>query len=405
MSTQVQIRGATQATQEARTLAARELDINTTDARIAVHNGSTAGGVPHANCFDTQNNEWSYSSASGTNTITITLAIAPSSYRAGQTFTFMAASTNTGSATLNVNSLGAMTLKKKNVGGGSLDTLSAGDIISGGIYTAHVLDSSNALLEGIGGGSITSVSQGDINTSTGTVSLLPNTLIATNFYRSSTVVTMPGGQYGFCPETKHGASDSGGIWLGNNANSYAQKAFTWDNANSAAVGAQQRYVTSSPPFNLGEGDATGFIFMLMDGNRLIGHYAANVPPWAYNGPTDIRGKYCQVRKKKFQKIIKKRTLEEIIDGAPIELIEREVTHEIKNADMGIIPHPFDNTSHKIILLDPMCEKVGRLIDHQNNGGGDEIVDAILKGQIYPDNDQLNRKGPPGVMQARLIFKR
>jgi len=133
MTTQVQIRGNTQATQEARTLASRELDINTTDGRIAVHDGSTAGGVRHVNYKDQQNQEFVYASASGTDTITMSCAVAPSGYQAGQRFVFKAAATNTGAATLNVDSLGAKTIKK--ISGGSLVDVEAGDIVSGGVYT------------------------------------------------------------------------------------------------------------------------------------------------------------------------------------------------------------------------------------------------------------------------------
>ena len=113
MTKQVQVRGTSQASQESRTLASRELDINTTDSRICIHDGSTAGGVPHVNWRDAQNQEYTYAAASGTNTITITLAKAPAAYQAGQKFVFKAANTNTASATLNVNSLGAKTIKKK----------------------------------------------------------------------------------------------------------------------------------------------------------------------------------------------------------------------------------------------------------------------------------------------------
>jgi len=150
MSTQVQHRGAAQATQEARTLVAREIDFNTTDWRMCVHNGTTAGGVPHANCFDVQNQEWTYAAASGTNTITATYAKAPAAYQAGQKFSFKAANTNSGSATLNVNSLGAKTIKK--VSNGALTTLASGDIVSGVIYEVTYDGTDMLLGAGSGGG-------------------------------------------------------------------------------------------------------------------------------------------------------------------------------------------------------------------------------------------------------------
>lgn len=132
MPTQVQIRGAAQAMQEARTLVSRELDVNTTDGRISIHDGSTAGGIPHANFRDIQNQEYTYAAASGTNAITVTLAKAPAAYAAGQKFAFKAANNNTGSATYNVNGLGAVTIKKATILG--LVTLDPDDIVKDGIY-------------------------------------------------------------------------------------------------------------------------------------------------------------------------------------------------------------------------------------------------------------------------------
>lgn len=129
MATQVQIRGTSQATQEARTLVSRELDINTTDNRLCVHNGSTAGGVRHVNMFDQQNNEFNYAQASGTNALTASMRIAPTSYIAGQVFWIKIANTNTGSVTLNIDSLGAKTVKK--VFNNALANLQANDLVSG----------------------------------------------------------------------------------------------------------------------------------------------------------------------------------------------------------------------------------------------------------------------------------
>ena len=129
MATQVQIRGTSQTTQEARTLVSRELDINTTDNRLCVHNGSTAGGVRHVNMFDQQNSEFNYATTSGTNAITASMRIAPLSYTTGQIFWLKIANTNTASCSLNIDSLGAKTIKK--VFNGALSNLGAGDLISG----------------------------------------------------------------------------------------------------------------------------------------------------------------------------------------------------------------------------------------------------------------------------------
>jgi hypothetical protein len=66
---------------------------------------------------------------SGTDTLTGTLSPAPTTYAAGNLFSFVAANTNTGAATINLNSLGAKSITKL----GST-ALAAGDILSGQVH-------------------------------------------------------------------------------------------------------------------------------------------------------------------------------------------------------------------------------------------------------------------------------
>jgi hypothetical protein len=66
---------------------------------------------------------------SGTNTIVATLPAPFTAYAGGQKFHFVAASANTGPATININSVGAISITK--VGNVAL---SAGDIVAGGAY-------------------------------------------------------------------------------------------------------------------------------------------------------------------------------------------------------------------------------------------------------------------------------
>lgn len=63
-------------------------------------------------------------SVSGTNTITATAALSMSAYVAGQTFKFIAAATNTGAVTLNINGIGAKAITKNGT-----TALVAGDIL------------------------------------------------------------------------------------------------------------------------------------------------------------------------------------------------------------------------------------------------------------------------------------
>lgn len=111
--------------------------------------------------------------SSGTNTITVTTnrSISSGHQAAGFSLRFKAGGTNTGAATLNVDSLGAVAVKRLNG-----DALSAGDIVSGGIYDV-AFDGTNYVLLGGGGGSGTyGTLAGDntwsgANTFSGTVSM------------------------------------------------------------------------------------------------------------------------------------------------------------------------------------------------------------------------------------------
>lgn len=60
--------------------------------------------------------------SSGTNTVTLTYGVAPAAYVAGDVYVFIVGTTNTGSTTINVNSLGAKTVKLNgaNLAGGEL---------------------------------------------------------------------------------------------------------------------------------------------------------------------------------------------------------------------------------------------------------------------------------------------
>lgn len=107
-------------------------------------------------------------SVSGTDTITGSPAIAPSAYADGQTFRFIAVGANTGAVTINVSSLGAKSIKKRQSGGKV--ALAAADIVSGLEYsitydgTDFVLNESRPYSHGT---DIASASTINLDTATG----------------------------------------------------------------------------------------------------------------------------------------------------------------------------------------------------------------------------------------------
>lgn len=410
MPTQRQLRGAATGTQSGRTLASREPDVDTTTGNLHIHDGSTPGGLKHALVSDIQDNVYNYAAASGTNALTATLAQPPDSIGAGFGCLIKIANTNTDVATLNINSLGAENIKK--FSGGSKVSIGAGDLPAGAIMRFD-FDGTDFVITPIEqNAGLVSVSQGDLNTSQGTFSRTPDQVISTDSGKYLQAVdnggghiTLPGGEYGFGILSRQGVGESNisGWWLANDSTSYIAGAVPWvmrDAASLVSVLGSQRYVSSSPPFDLGDGEAAGFIFLEVNkAGEVLGHYAADVPPWGYNGPTRIRADKIDRRGRKYRTVRKFKSLEAVISGeeAPREVYE-EITDKIKNADMNLIPTPFTGVKkgNSVVLLDVMDPRVRRIIDEQNAGG--DLFDLIAR--IKPDNERLSKRaGPKSVMQC------
>lgn len=250
---------------------------------------------------------------------------------------------------------------------------------------------------GGGGDFLENVSQGDLNTATGDISGAVSTT-------GSLIGTLPGGEYGF----SYNLIGAGGIEFRSQiaTNIASQTAMVFGLKTSGTGGttvtARQRYVTASPPFDMGDGPVRGFLFLKLDAaGNILGHYLADVPPWGYNGPTSIRAdKIDRKSGKKYRKILKPRTMKEYMDGATPEYIHEEITQEIKNADMSLIPHPFVlQDGETAVLADPMDGRIEKLLQLQN--AGENLTEALQGGYFRPDNEALARKGPPGVMQVAL----
>lgn len=101
-----------------------QLDTNT----IYVSTGLSGGNwvLPR----NTQTGSDNYAVAGGIDTYAAILTPALSAYATGNSFKILFTNANTGAATLNINALGVINLKKNGA-----TTLSAGDIVAGKIYT------------------------------------------------------------------------------------------------------------------------------------------------------------------------------------------------------------------------------------------------------------------------------
>lgn len=401
-----------------------EIAYNLTDDRIHMGDGVTAGGVPHPNFKDIQKKKFDYAVDSGAaDAYVIALSYSPGSYSAPLTFKFKASNSNTGASTINVNGLGVKNILK--YVNGTLGNLTANDIVSGGIYEI-TYDGTQFQLQTYSNAGLLTVKQGDLATAQGTFS---STVNATATSSSSGLnaggrVLAPGGQYGFEIEVANMATESISIgsaigwWkamqgsvTANAYNNYLVP-FMMEFTTNRTVYGRQRYVTSSPPFEDARfgGAAGGFFFALVNSaGEIVAHYFADVPPWAYNGPTNIRADHiCPMTGKKYRKALIERSLEEILDGAKLEFELQEITQDLKNADMDLIPHPFGDIpeGHTVVLLDPTDERIARMIEYQNAGGSQDIIDQIQRGFIQVNNDKISRRGliKNGFELHRLKFK-
>lgn len=187
------------------------------------------------------------------------------------------------------------------------------------------------------------------------------------------------------------------------------------------------YVNSSPPYDLGDGDIPLFVYAIMD-NATSDIEAMSISPdpiWAYNGPTNIvptsyRKDGTAYQERKDMREFPLTLAESIAAGgiayrdylrafkdAPTYVIE--ITQSIKNADMNIIPHPFegnDLTGKTVVMLDPMADELQDLLaireyDSQDNDASDAY---ILRNYMTIGNTNLSRSAPDGILVPSLKWK-
>ena len=252
--------------------------------------------------------------------------------------------------------------------------------------------------------------QGDINVGTSS-----NTAITGN-------ITLSGGQFSFYPQT---GSDGYQVGLGLCNTSAGYGTYVGRITGSSGTGrARNTYWNASPPFNIGHGDIGVFAWARINNNTgekdLI--QVSQAPPWAYNGPTSLRHNRVDKRTgKKYKNVIKRTyTFNEankdpekmevyLYEMQNPEIVEIEIDHSVKNADMGLFPHPHganDNTGYTIVTLDPFCQCaqiLQNLIELNDDSAMDEI-DEIMEHWIKFDNNSLDAGFHGSVMCVKGRLK-
>jgi hypothetical protein len=140
---------AENATQDISLIPGANANINASNKRIK-NVASVVDSSDAVNAIAIQSQQLTFGNALGsTNAYSLSLIPAPTAYVAGMMLTFKANAANTGAATLNVNNLGTVALKK-NV----TNDLATGDIVSGQMVIV-IYDGTNFQTMNIGGGSST----------------------------------------------------------------------------------------------------------------------------------------------------------------------------------------------------------------------------------------------------------
>jgi len=177
----------------------------------------------------------------------------------------------------------------------------------------------------------------------------------------------------------------------------------------------ERYISASPPWDLGDGQIPLFVFVRLNSAGKIRRISvACDPPWAYHGPTNIAAEIIRGGKAFRRKMESARG----IRGDRAKLVEFraarnpataemiEITDAVKNADMGVVPSPFMLGARAAddvdVLIDPVSDLAEELLYLHEEG--ENIPLLLERGEIIFDNAALNRIAPPGVMPVSARWK-
>lgn len=252
---------------------------------------------------------------------------------------------------------------------------------------------------------------------------------------------LPGGAYGFMPQT--GSSTAGSrssnldtedftgdtnylnIWLGETGTAWGGAVkLQGEGAGNDGGHAVQRYMSASKPYDYGHGECGLFIYLMIDkSGNFHGVALQDDPPWAYHGPnkicphffdkkgigyrykTDLPFEINDTRLSKDQL----QTFVKTIINLDINKCDYyEITQNIKNADMDLIPSPvprFKDPTHRAILLDPMSEICHKL--YQMNKIIESPVaigDLFKEGYIKFGNNALDCRSPGDVITVKPQWK-
>jgi len=228
--------------------------------------------------------------------------------------------------------------------------------------------------------------------------------------------TTSAGKYGFSPRARSNSSYTGNFHVGAGMDVFGSastrqdsNAITATNTSYITIGesvgtviyAETTYVTASGPYDIGDGEIPLFCFVLLNSNsEIVSIQTSITPPWAYNGPTDIRPDRLLLDAGIIRKFKNIKSINELTGD--IVTNEVEITMSMKNADMDIIPHPFSSMSESdtVIILDPP----DTLYLSELKNSNESINELLHNDYLRLDNATITRATPNGVTPSKFKWK-
>ena len=251
---------------------------------------------------------------------------------------------------------------------------------------------------------------------------------------SGAILTFTGGQFGFYPQinanTGVPASGSGNRWEARiydnpagGSGVYGTHIWLKSGFFGQSIAAKSRYITTSEPIDIGNGAVPLWVFAHVDNvtSEIVSVSVSQFPPWLYNGPTDCkptRYKNGKALKKlwlpdRAERMPKKSREAELLRSARMPLadrmkesgrwVEHDIPMSMKNADMDLFPHPFQDVGGMTsVLLDPTSDLLLPILDAFE--AGEPINDLVHAGDLVISNTSLNRAAPPRVMPVSFRWR-
>lgn len=259
------------------------------------------------------------------------------------------------------------------------------------------------------------VSQNGLKTTTASGS---TTLSAT----SAGTYTLTGGTYAWWTSSSDNPTVSSNPTVGFGNGNQAAGVIGLYNPNGSSTRTiyfDERYVQSSPPYDIGDGVMHGFAMALVDNGTGTVEAAsfARDPVWQAHSPVNLkRSTFVSAEVAGVPLADAMRNdpglRNRIIRGeVPIERRERPVTDAMRQALMGQFAHNWvgnDLTGKTVVMVDPISDFIGRLAELADVGGMDgarEVRNLLQNGQIQLDNTPIaNRKAWAGVMPVAATLR-